>query len=112
VAKITIGDVQRVVAIHYGISKAEMLGPQRAKRIARPRQMAMALTRELTHLSLTQIGNRFGARHYTTALNAIRVMPQRVADSAKLQADMALFRELLPLVAQEREERERQGVAQ
>lgn len=66
-----IGDIQRAVAETFGIPTAEMKGPCRAREIARPRQIAMYLSRRLTDRSLPEIGRMFGKRDHTTVRHAV-----------------------------------------
>jgi hypothetical protein len=66
-ARVYIVDVMACVGERFGIPKSVMVGPSHARKVARPRQMAMALARELTGSSLPKIGRAFN-RHHTTAL--------------------------------------------
>ena len=69
------------VAKHYRIKISDILSKKRARNIARPRQMAMALTKELTNLSLPAIGDNFGGRDHTTVMHGVRVIAElREAD--------------------------------
>jgi chromosomal replication initiation ATPase DnaA len=65
-------DIQKVVAAYYNIPLAEMSSDRRARKVARPRQVAMWLCKQLTTRSLPDIGQRFGGRDHTTVLHAIR----------------------------------------
>jgi len=69
---ITIEDIQRAVANHYGIAEREMRSGKRARSVAFPRQVAMYLAKELTRLSLPEIGRHFGGKDHTTVLYAVR----------------------------------------
>lgn len=81
--KIRVIEIQRVVAEHFGIRIADMTSHRRARVVARPRQIAMYLTHELTALSSTQIGHLFGDRDHTTVLSAIRKIKElATADAA------------------------------
>lgn len=64
--------IQHVVAEHYGVTVDQLHGKCREQRIAHARHVAIYLTRELTRLSLAQIGNEFGGRDHTTVINSLR----------------------------------------
>jgi hypothetical protein len=66
--------IQQVVANYYSIPMCEMVSARRPRAVARPRQIAMYLARELTPMSLPEIGRRFGGRDHTTVMHAIRVI--------------------------------------
>ena len=67
-----ISEIQHAVAQHFGVKMIEMVSHRRARCVARPRQVAMYLSRELTPLSLPAIGRHFGDRDHTTVLAACR----------------------------------------
>lgn len=93
--QVSIENIQKTVADFYRIKIIEMLSKKRSRIIARPRQIAMALTRELTQLSLPEIGNAFGGRDHSTVLHACRTIESlRNTDSA-LNADFALLNQTL-----------------
>lgn len=93
--RVTVEEIQRKVAEHFNIRLSDMLGPKRTRTIARPRQIAMYLSKELTSRSLPEIGRRFGGRDHTTILHGVRkVEEMRVADS-QLNEDIELLRRLL-----------------
>ena len=78
---VTIENIQKTVAEYYKIRMADMLSKRRSRSIARPRQVAMALARELTNHSLPEIGDAFGGRDHTTVLHACaRVKDLRESD--------------------------------
>ena len=83
---VTIDNIQRTVAEYYKIRLADLLSTRRTRSIARPRQVAMALSRELTQHSLPEIGAAFGGRDHTTVMHAcervriLRDMEQQVSD--------------------------------
>ena len=70
--QVSIDNIQKTVADYYKIKVSEMYSKKRSRNIARPRQIAMALAKELTHLSLPDIGEAFGGRDHTTVLHACR----------------------------------------
>lgn len=70
----TISRIQRAVAEHFGIALIEMTSARRSREVARPRQIAMYLARELTACSYPEIGRRFGNRDHTTVIHAVRTI--------------------------------------
>jgi chromosomal replication initiator protein len=85
---ISVTRIQQVVAEAHSVPVEKMKARGRASQIARARQVAMYLTRELTHLSLAQIGEHFGGRDHTTVLHAHRKIAEEVADSSQMQRDI------------------------
>ena len=69
---ITIDNIQRTVAEYYKIRTSDLVSAKRSRMIARPRQVAMALAKELTNHSLPEIGDAFGGKDHTTVLYATR----------------------------------------
>lgn len=81
--KITIDEIQRQVAEYYNLRLSEMLSERRARNIARPRQVAMYLSKQMTSRSLPEIGRKFSGRDHTTVMHAVRkVEDLRRVDSA------------------------------
>jgi chromosomal replication initiation ATPase DnaA len=68
----TIADVQRQIALEFGITRDDLLSARRTREVVRPRQIAMAVAKALTLHSLPEIGRRFGGRDHTTVLHAVR----------------------------------------
>ena len=93
--KISIDDIQRKVAEHYNIRLADMVGPKRARNVARPRQIAMYLSKQLTSRSLPEIGRRFGGRDHTTIMHGIRKVEELVTQDHLLAEDVAMLKRLL-----------------
>jgi chromosomal replication initiator protein len=87
-ATLTIEDIQRVVASHYGISVAELVSANRTARVAWPRQVAIHLARELTRSSLPTIGSAFGGRNHATVLHACKRVSQRVTTEPDLGGEL------------------------
>ena len=80
--QISIENIQKTVADYYKIKVAEMYSKSRTRTVARPRQMAMAIAKELTTLSLPNIGEAFGGRDHTTVLHGYRKIAElRLSDS-------------------------------
>ena len=69
---VTIDNIKKTVAEYYKIRVADLLSKRRSRSITRPRQIAMALSKELTNHSLPEIGDAFGGRDHTTVLHACR----------------------------------------
>ncbi|HKM62728.1 MAG TPA: chromosomal replication initiator protein DnaA [Acidisphaera sp.] len=81
--RVTIEEIQRRVAEHYHIRLGDMSSARRARNVARPRQVAMYLAKQLTARSLPEIGRRFGGRDHTTVMHAVsRVSELMIKDSA------------------------------
>ncbi len=69
---VTIENIQKTVADYYKVRLADLLSKRRSRSVARPRQVAMALSKELTSHSLPEIGDAFGGRDHTTVLHACK----------------------------------------
>ena len=85
--QISIDNIQRTVAEYYNIKIGDLLSKRRNRTIARPRQVAMALAKELTNHSLPEIGDAFGGRDHTTVLHACRKIAELRESSADLAED-------------------------
>jgi chromosomal replication initiator protein len=93
--QVTIEEIQEKVAEHFNIRISEMTSARRARAVARPRQVAMYLSKQLTSRSLPEIGRRFGDRDHTTVMHAVRKIEQlRTADRG-FSADVDLLRRML-----------------
>jgi chromosomal replication initiator protein len=84
---VTIDNIQKTVAEYYKIKIADLLSKRRSRSVARPRQMAMALSKELTNHSLPEIGDAFGGRDHTTVLHACRKIVQLRDESHDIKED-------------------------
>jgi chromosomal replication initiator protein len=84
---VTIENIQKTVAEYYKIRVADLLSRRRSRSITRPRQMAMALSKELTNHSLPEIGDAFGGRDHTTVLHACRVIKELRGSQQRLNED-------------------------
>ena len=93
--KLSIEEIQRKVAEHYNIRLSDMIGPKRLRNIARPRQVAMYLSKQMTHRSLPEIGRRFGGRDHTTIMHGVRKIEELMAIDSQLSDDLQLLRRLL-----------------
>jgi len=87
--QVTLENIQKTVADYYRVRVNDMLSKKRSRSIARPRQIAMALAKELTNHSLPEIGEAFGGRDHTTVLHACRKVVELKAEDGKLNDDYA-----------------------
>lgn len=85
--QVTIENIQKTVADYYKIKVAEMYSKKRTRNIARPRQIAMALARELTNHSFPEIGEAFGGRHHTTVMHACEEVDNLKQNDHKFSTD-------------------------
>ncbi len=92
---VSIDNIQKVVAEFYHIPLRELTGKKRTRSFARPRQIAMALARELTDLSLPEIGDAFDGRDHTTVLHACKTVQEKRREDPRLEEDyICLLRSL------------------
>ncbi len=93
--RVTIDEIQRRVAEHFNIRLAEMTSDRRARIVARPRQVAMYLAKQLTTRSLPEIGRKFGGRDHTTVIHAVRKIEELMLTDPVLAEDVELLRRML-----------------
>ncbi|MFT6912750.1 MAG: chromosomal replication initiator protein [Paracoccaceae bacterium] len=93
--KVTVEEIQRRVSEHYNMRMSDMIGPKRHRTIARPRQMAMYLSKQLTSRSLPEIGRRFGGRDHTTVMHAVKRIDELKAVDNQIAEDLELLRRML-----------------
>lgn len=93
--QVGVDNIQRTVAEYYKIKIADLLSKRRSRSVARPRQVAMALAKELTNHSLPEIGDAFGGRDHTTVLHACRKVKALQEESADIRED---YKNLLRLL--------------
>jgi chromosomal replication initiator protein len=93
--QISIENIQKTVADYYKIKVADMFSKKRTRNLARPRQMAMYLARELTDLSFPEIGQAFGGRDHTTVLHACNKIEELKASDQVLRRDYNLLTQVL-----------------
>jgi chromosomal replication initiator protein len=93
--QISIENIQKTVADYFKIKVADMYSKKRTRVLARPRQMAMYLARELTDLSYPEIGQSFGGRDHTTVLHACTKIEELKAADATLRKDYSLLIQVL-----------------
>lgn len=85
--QVSIENIQRTVAEYYKIKVADILSKRRSRSVARPRQIAMALSKELTSHSLPEIGDAYGGRDHTTVLHACRKVKQLMEADGEIRGD-------------------------
>lgn len=93
--RVKIEDIQRIVARHYNVSRADVLSSRRTQTVVRPRQVAMYLAKTMTLRSLPEIGRRFGGRDHTTVLHAVRKIDGLLAKDTALAEEIELLKRLL-----------------
>lgn len=93
--RITVDEIQKAASEHFGLKQADLISQTRTRAVARPRQAAMWLAKQLTTRSLPDIGRRFGGRDHTTVLHAVRRIEELRAADPGLARDLeALVRKL------------------
>jgi chromosomal replication initiator protein len=93
--QVTVENIQKTVADYYKIKMSDMVGKKRSRNFSKPRQIAMALTRELTNLSYPEIGNYFGGRHHTTVMHACEEIEDQRLDNQSLGQDLGFLTQVL-----------------
>ncbi len=93
--RITIDEIQRKVAEHYNLRLSDMHSARRARSVARPRQVAMYLAKQLTARSLPEIGRKFGGRDHTTVMHAVRKIEELMDEDAQIAQDVDVVRRAL-----------------
>ncbi len=93
--RLTIEEIQRKVAEHYNIRLTDMSSARRARAVARPRQVAMWLAKQLTQRSLPEIGRKFGNRDHTTVMHAVSRIGELMDRDAAFAEDVELLRRML-----------------
>ncbi len=93
--RVTIEEIQRRVAEHFNIRLTDMSSARRARAVARPRQVAMYLAKQLTSRSLPEIGRKFGNRDHTTVMHAVSRVAELMELDAGFAEDVELMRRML-----------------
>ena len=93
--KVTIDEIIRKVTDHYGVNLTDMLSARRTRSIARPRQVAMYLSKKLTSKSLPEIGRRFGKRDHTTVIHAVKKIEELQSIDNQIAKDIEVLRRIL-----------------
>ncbi|MEK9684918.1 MAG: chromosomal replication initiator protein DnaA [Rhodospirillaceae bacterium] len=93
--KLTIEEIQKRVAQHFEIRLTDMCSARRARVVARPRQVAMYLSKQLTTRSLPEIGRKFGGRDHTTVMHAVKKVEELRSNDVRFDEDVDMLRRLL-----------------
>ena len=93
--KVTIDEIIRKVTDHYGVNLTDMLSARRTRSIARPRQVAMYLSKKLTSKSLPEIGRRFGKRDHTTVIHAVKKIEELQSIDTQIAKDIEILLRML-----------------
>lgn len=93
--KVTVEEIQRKVSDHYNIRFSDLVGPRRVRAIARPRQVAMYLAKQMTTRSLPDIGRRFGGRDHTTIMHGVKKIEELIDQDQQIAEDVELLRSAL-----------------
>ena len=93
--RVTIEEIQKRVATHFNIRIADMYSARRARSVARPRQVAMYLAKQLTSRSLPEIGRKFGGRDHTTVIHAVKRVEELSERDSSFAEDVELLRRML-----------------
>ena len=93
--RVTIEEIQKQVANHFNIRLSDMHSARRARSVARPRQVAMYLAKQLTARSLPEIGRKFGGRDHTTVMHAVKKVDELKGLDSGFAEDIELLRRML-----------------
>lgn len=93
--RVSIDEIQKKVAEYFSVRVSDMHSPRRARTVARPRQIAMYLSKHLTPRSLPEIGRKFGGRDHTTVLHAVNKIEELMAEEKSMREDIELLRRML-----------------
>lgn len=93
--RVTIDEIQKKVAEYFSVRVSDMHSPRRARMVARPRQIAMYLSKQLTPRSLPEIGRKFGGRDHTTVLHAVKKVEELMGIEESMCEDIELLRRML-----------------
>ena len=96
--RVTIEEIQKKVAEHWHIRLTDMSSARRARNVARPRQVAMYLAKQLTSCSLPEIGRKFGNRDHTTVMHAVSRIDELIQQDSILAEEIGLLRRMLESV--------------
>jgi chromosomal replication initiator protein len=93
--RISIEDIQKHVANHYNVKVSDMHSARRSRVVARPRQVAMYLSKKLTSKSLPEIGRRFGGKDHTTVMHAVKRVEELMSTEHEFAKDIELLSRML-----------------
>ena len=92
---VTIENIQKTVAEYYKIRVSDLLSKRRSRSVARPRQVAMTLSKELTNHSLPEIGDAFGGRDHSTVIHANKKIAELRSSDSRIEEDYANLERIL-----------------
>ena len=93
--RVSVENIQKTVAEYFKIKISDMLSKKRSRNYSKPRQLAMALTRELTNLSFPEIGEAYGGRHHTTVMHACEEIEQLRLSNQSVAQDLGILKQVL-----------------
>ena len=93
--QVSVENIQKTVAEYFKIKISDMLSKKRSRNYSKPRQLAMALTRELTNLSFPEIGEAYGGRHHTTVMHACEEIEQLRLSNQSVAQDLGILKQVL-----------------
>lgn len=93
--KVTMDEIMRKTCDYLNVRMSDMVSPKRSRNIARPRQIAMYLSKQLTSRSYPEIGRKFGNRDHTTVIHAVRKIEELKAQDSQVAEDVELLRRML-----------------
>ena len=96
--RITIDEIQNKVAGYFNIKIDDLISSRRIRTFARPRQVAMYLTKKLTTRSLPEIGRKFGGRDHTTVIHAVKKIEELKQNNPKFDEDINLITQMITSV--------------
>ena len=93
--KVTMDEIMKKICHYYNVRMSDLLSPRRSRNIARPRQMAMYLSKNMTSRSYPEIGKQFGNRDHTTVMHAVRKIEELKSQDSQISDDAELLRRML-----------------
>ena len=93
--RVSIEDIQKQVANHYNIKVSDMHSARRSRAVARPRQVAMYLSKKMTSKSLPEIGRKFGGKDHTTVMHAVKRIEELMASDNEIRSDIELIERVI-----------------
>ena len=93
--QVSVENIQKTVSEYFKIKISDMLSKKRSRNYSKPRQLAMALTRELTNLSFPEIGEAYGGRHHTTVMHACEEIEQLRLSNQSIAQDLGILKQVL-----------------
>ena len=93
--QVSVENIQKTTAEYYNIKMSDILSKRRSRSVARPRQMAMFLAKELTNYSLPEIGEAFGGRDHTTVIHAVKTITRLSEQDDEMKKNISQIKSLL-----------------